>query len=94
MAKESEGNMSTKKPVQKPVPRASKKTQNAIDFFNDKKPASALFEEPDGRKKLKISPAAGKVEKKLINFSVNHEVIVLAVMVILISALAVWFIKQ
>lgn len=46
------------------VPNASKKTKDAIAFFNDKKPATDLFETPDGRKKLKLSPAAGKPPRK------------------------------
>jgi hypothetical protein len=36
------------------IPQASKKTRDAIAFFNDKKPATALIEEPDGRKTRKL----------------------------------------
>ena len=40
-----------KKPLKEApkVPQASKKTRDAIAFFNDKKPASDLLEKPDGR---------------------------------------------
>lgn len=83
--------MSNKKTVMKP---ASKKTKEAIQFFKGNRSAVDLLEADNGRKKLKISPAAGKAEKKLINFTVKHEYIVLGLAVAAISLIALWFIKQ
>lgn len=36
------------------IPKASKKTKDAIAFFNGKKPATALLEQEDGRKTRKF----------------------------------------
>jgi len=83
--------MPTKKQVK---PTTSKKTHEAIQFFKGNRKATDLLEAGDGRKKLKISASAGKVEKKLINFTINHEMIILIICVALISILVIWFIKQ
>lgn len=50
-----ETKISTKKP--------SKKTRDSIAFFKGKKSAIDLLEHEDGRKKLKLSPAAGKPQR-------------------------------
>lgn len=83
--------MPTKKPLKK---QSTAKTHEAIQFFKGNRKATDLLEAGDGRKKLKISASAGKVEKKLINFSINHEVIILIIAVALITILVVWFINQ
>lgn len=56
--------MAKKKPIE-PTPknfkkRASKKTRDTIAYFEGRKPIGDIFEKEDGRKKLKLSPAAGK----------------------------------
>lgn len=48
---------SNQTPIRK---RPTKKTADAIAFFKDKKSAVDLLESGDGRRKLKISPTAGK----------------------------------
>lgn len=83
--------MSNKKTVLKP---ASKKTKEAVQFFKGNRSAVDLLEADNGRKKLKLSPAAGRVEKKLINFTIRYEFIVLTLAVAAISVIAIWLIKQ
>lgn len=71
---------------------ASKKTHESIQFFKGNRKAVDLLEDDNGRKKLKISNAAGRTQKKIIDFSISHEYIVLALLVVAVSALALWFI--
>lgn len=48
---------SNQTPIRK---RPTKKTADAIAFFKGKKSAVELLEAGDGRKKLKVSPTAGR----------------------------------
>jgi len=73
-----------------PIKPASKQTKDHIAYFEGKKPIGEVLNMDNGRKKLKLSPAAGKAEKKLINFTVKYEYIVLGLAVAVISALAIW----
>lgn len=79
------------KKTTKNTPQASKKTRNAIAFFKERKSATDIMIEPDGRVKLKLSPYAGKPSK---TYSINYEYIFIGLLVIGVSALMLWLIKQ
>ena len=75
------------------VPQASKKTRDAIAFFNDKKPATALLEQEDGRKTRKFKPSVRTTNDKFWDFVDDNKIgslIVLALTVAAVSYAVYW----
>lgn len=75
------------------VPQASKKTRDAIAFFNDKKPATALLEQEDGSKTRKFKPSVRTTSDKFWDFVDDNKIgslIVLALTVAAVSYAVYW----
>lgn len=77
------------------IPKASKKTKDAIAFFNGKKPATALLEQEDGRKtrKFQHSGYAKTANDKFWEFVEDRKVgsiIVLGITTAIVSFAVYW----
>lgn len=90
--------MAKKPKIETPVApvKPSKKTKDAIAFFQDKKSPIDMLENTGGRK-LQLSPMAGRtsLNDRFFNwFNGKGEYISLAIMTALFTAVAYWMIKQ
>lgn len=77
--------------------RPTKKTADAIAFFKGNKSAVDLLESGDGRKKLKVSPTAGKVtwNDKFFNaIEGKGKYVALAITTAIVSYVLYWMMNQ
>ena len=88
-----------KKPSEKTpkIPTASKKTRDAIAFFNDKKPAHELMEVPDGRttRKFEHSGYAKTLNDKFFDaIEGKGKYVALAITTAVVSYAIYWMMNQ
>ncbi len=79
------------------IPQASKKTRDAIAFFNDKKPATALLEQPDGRKKVKYVGHVKTANEKFFDFIEDRKFgsyLALGITAAVVIAVVYWMMHQ
>ena len=81
------------------VPQVSKKTRDAIAFFNGKKPATALIQQEDGRKtrKLQYSNHVKTANEKFFDFIEDRKFgsyLALGVTAAVVIAAVYWMMHQ
>lgn len=79
------------------IPKASKKTKDAIAFFNGKKTAVDLLEQEDGRKTRKFKPSVYRetLNDKFFNaIEGKGKYVALAITTAIVSYVVYWMMNQ